>query len=676
MIRVLAVVMARMGSTRLPNKVLKKIREKTIIQILLSRLSLAKNIDKVILATSDNKEDDILAQHGSELGYDVFRGSEEDVLARYYHACEIYNPKSIMRITGDCPLIDYQVVDKLIENFWKYKVDYASNINPPTYADGLDAEIFTYETLKTTYVEAKSKEEREHVTPYMRSNIKFSKYNLENEIDFSNERWTLDEYQDYIVIKNIINEFYPSFDFTFKNILELKEKKSELFKYNLKITRNEGSLINRGQKLYKRAKQIIPGGTMLLSKRPEMFLPLQWPAYFTKAKGCKIWDLEGIEYTDMSIMGIGTNILGYAHPEIDEHVKSVIDKGNMSTLNCPEEVELAEQLISLHPWADKVRFARTGGEANAISIRIARAYSSNDKVAICGYHGWHDWYLSANINDNSNLNSHLLNGLSPKGVPECLGNTVFPFEYNKFDELEKLVNKENIGIIKMEVSRTFKPKEGYLESIRELANKKGIVLIFDECTSGFRETHGGLHKKFNVEPDIMMLGKALGNGYAITAVLGRESIMNRAEETFISSTFWTERIGPCASLKTLGIMFREKSWVKITKMGNYISKEWEKLANKHNLKIITYGLPALINFKINSTNWLKYKTLVTQEMLKKGYLAANSVYVCTEHTKEVIDEYIDCLDSTFALIAECENGRDINKLLSGPVCHDGFRRLN
>ena len=246
-----------------------------------------------------------------------------------------------------------------------------------------------------------------------------------------------------------------------------------------------------GQNLYNTAKKLIPGGTMLLSKRPEMFLPDKWPAYFSKAKGCQVWDLDNNKYIDMSIMGIGTNTLGYGHPEVDEAVRAIIDKGNMSTLNPPEEVYLAEKLIGLHPWSDMVRFARTGGEANSIAIRIARAACGKEKVAVCGYHGWHDWYLSANLGDESSLDSHLLPGLDPKGVPQSLKGTNIPFRYNDYDELKRIVEENEIGIIKMEVSRSTEPEEGYLESVRELATKNNIILIFDECTSGFRETFGG-----------------------------------------------------------------------------------------------------------------------------------------------------------------------------------------
>ena len=311
---------------------------------------------------------------------------------------------------------------------------------------------------------------------------------------------------------------------------------------------------NTGQKLWQRAKQVIPGGNMLLSKRAEMFLPDLWPAYFSRAKGCQVWDLDNNQYTDMSIMGIGTNLLGYGHPVVDAAVSATISDGNMSTFNCPEEVYLAERLIEIHPWADMVRFARTGGEANALAIRIARAASGKDKVAFCGYHGWHDWYLAANLRGDKNLAGHLLPGLEPNGVPGNLQDTVYPFSYNNFGELKSLVENQDIGVIKMEVSRNEPPANDFLENVRQLANEKNIVLIFDECTSGFRQTFGGLHKLYGVEPDMAVFGKALGNGYAITATIGRREVMEAAQSSFISSTFWGERIGPSAALATLDVM--------------------------------------------------------------------------------------------------------------------------
>jgi glutamate-1-semialdehyde 2,1-aminomutase len=433
---------------------------------------------------------------------------------------------------------------------------------------------------------------------------------------------------------------------------------------------------NSGQKLWKRARRVIPGGNMLLSKRAEMFLPEQWPAYFSKARGCRVWDLDGREYIDMSIMGIGTNTLGYGDPEVDDAVRSVIDNGNMSTFNCPEEVYLAERLIELHPWAGMVRLARTGGEANAIAVRIARAVTGKHKIAVCGYHGWHDWYLAANLGDDRNLAGHLLPGLEPNGVPQTLSGTIYPFKYNDFAELEGLVNAHDIGVIKMEVSRNEGPADGFLHKIRELASARGIVLIFDECTSGFRQNFGGLHKLYGVDPDIALFGKALGNGYAITAVIGRREVMDAAQTTFISSTFWTERIGPTAALKTLEVMERVESWAQITQTGRDVTAKWHALADKYGLKIATSGLPALTTFAFKSPNALAYKTLITQEMLPRGYLAGTGVYVCTEHTRDVVEGFFEALDPVFKLIAECEAGRDVSTLLKGPICHAGFKRLN
>jgi len=435
---------------------------------------------------------------------------------------------------------------------------------------------------------------------------------------------------------------------------------------------------NKGQYLYKKAKKIIPGGTHLLSKRPELFLPNLWPSYYSKAKDCNIWDLDGEKYTDMSHMGVGTNSLGYSNSKIDDEVHSAIKKGNMSTLNCPEEVALAEKLIELHDWADMVRFARTGGEANSISIRIARAATGRDKIAICGYHGWHDWYLSANLSDGENLGDHLIPGLNPLGVPKGLKNTVFPFQYNNIDELKTIIRENpDLAAVKMEVVRSVEPKKGYLEEVRKLCTKNNIVLIFDECTSGFRETFGGVHKKYKVFPDLCMFGKALGNGYAITAVIGKKEIMESAQKTFISSTFWTERIGPTAGLATLKEMETIKSWDIITNYGKIIKNNWRKLASNHDLNIEINGMDALAGFVIKSDDWLKYKTYITQSMLEKGFLAANVIYSSTKHSENIIEKYSENLSEVFEQINKFERGIDsVDKHLISDVCHSGFKRLN
>ena len=674
--KILCIVQARMGSSRLPGKVMKKINDIPMIELLLKRLEFTSNIDQIVVATTENKEDKVLYDYLISNNYLCETGNENNVLERYVKVSKKYNADIVVRITGDCPIIDPCIVDDVIEIFKEKNIDYYSNVFPPTFPDGLDVEVFSSSVLYDVYKRTNDKFDKEHVTPFIKNSKLYSIENYENTTDLSHVRWTVDESDDFDIINNIYKHFSPRIDFTWKEVLNLYNEKPDMFKGNDHIGRNEGNFMGKGQKLWKRAKKVIPGGNMLLSKRAEMFLPEQWPAYFSKSKGCQVWDLDNNKYLDMSVMGIGTNILGYGNEEVDDAVRRTIEKGNMSTLNCHEEVLLAEKLIEINPWSDMVRFARSGGEANAIAVRIARAASGKDNVAICGYHGWHDWYLASNLDSKDGLKDHLLPGLDSNGVPKGLEGTVHPFHYNNYDELEKIVAKNDIGVIKMEVSRNEGPKNKFLEKVRELATKKGIVLIFDECTSGFRECFGGIHSKFNVVPDLAMYGKAMGNGYAITAVVGKRDVMEYAQTTFISSTFWTERIGPTAALKTLEIMQKTESWKYISEKGLLIKKKWQEIADKHNLEINISGISPLPIFNFKYDRKLEYKTYITQEMLKKGFLAANSVYLCTAHDDAIIDEYIHELDGIFLKIKECEEGIDIFELLDGPVCHDGFSRLN
>ena len=674
-----AIIQARLGSKRFPGKVLKKLSNKSLIEILFTRLKESQHLSNIVFAIPDNDENIYLEKEIESIHASYFSGDEDDVLKRYYMTAKKYNAEHIVRITADCPLIDPMMLDEMLLIYSENNFDYMSNTNPPSYPDGFDIEIFSYEALDDAYKNAIDDYDREHVTPYIHRNSDNIIYNYQSDIDFSGLRLTVDDPEDLELLEAIAKQTPDIIDVSYEEILSIFKNKPELKKVNNNSIRNEGATMGTGQKLYRRAKKIIPGGTMLLSKRPENFLPELWPSYFSKAKGCSIWDLDANKYTDMSIMGIGTNILGYANDKIDSQVIDAIKNSVASTLNCPEEVELAERLIDINPWSDMVRLARTGGEINAVSIRIARAATGRDKVALCGYHGWHDWYLSTNLNSKEALSDLLLPGLEPKGVPKALEGTTIPFVYNDIQSLKKIFdeNKGQIAAIKMEVSRNDPPKDNFLKNVRDLATKNDCVLIFDECTSGFRETFGGLHQKYDVEPDLALYSKALGNGYAISALVGRASIMESAQSTFISSTFWTERVGPTAALATLREMENIQSWKIITEMGYYIRERWQELADSTNLDIKIWGLPALSGFSFNSKNDNLYKTLITQEMIDKNILAANSIYVSTAHTKKIIDHYLDQLSLVFEKIALIESDKiNINDCLNSKEAFTGFKRLN
>lgn len=431
----------------------------------------------------------------------------------------------------------------------------------------------------------------------------------------------------------------------------------------------------KGIKLWNKAKKIIPGGSQLLSKRSEIFLPDQWPSYFKKAKGVEVWDLDGNKYLDL-MSSVGASILGYADADVNKAVKKTIDNGSISSLNCPEEVELAELLCKLHPWAKMVRFGRCGGEAMAIAVRIARAYSGKGKIAFCGYHGWHDWYLASNLSDDKNLDGHLIPGLEPNGVPRGLAGTAIPFNYNKIEELEEIVAKNNdIGVIAMEPIRDHEPENNFLQKVRKIADRIGAVLVFDEVTIGWRLVNGGAHLKYGVNPDIAVFAKGMGNGYPMSAIIGTEKVMQAAQTSFISSTYWTEKIGPVAALATIKKLIEKKVIKHLDKMGALLIKELRKTAKDNDIKLNVSGLPPLFYFSFDYKDAQAIRTLFTQEMLKRGVLAGGYVNMTYATEEKHIKQYIKAVNKVFAILRKAIEEKKIDKLLEGPVAHSGFKRL-
>lgn len=435
--------------------------------------------------------------------------------------------------------------------------------------------------------------------------------------------------------------------------------------------------MDKTQQTAQRARARIPGGTQLLSKRPEMFAPGQWPGYYARAKGAEVWDLDGRRYLDMSLNGIAANVLGFADPDVDAAVRAAIEAGQTSTLNCPEEVELAELLCELHPWADMVRYTRAGGEAMALAVRLARAHTGRDRVAFCGYHGWHDWYLAANLARGSNLDGHLLPGLEPAGVPRALAGTAVPFQFNRPEELDAIAAEDPRGIaaIVLEPARSHEPAPGFLRHVRKVADELGAVLIYDEVSAGFRMTNGGIHLRYGVPPDVAVLAKAMSNGYPMAAVLGREPVMQAAQRSFISSTSWTDRIGPAASLATIR-KFRERDVARhLVTCGQAVQRGWTEAAKSAGLPVAVGGIPPLSHFGFEGPQALAMMTLFTQGMLARGYLASGGYNATLAHGPEHIEGYLAAARGVFAEVADAARKGDVEARLKGPVKHGGFRRL-
>ena len=674
------IIQARNGSSRLPNKIMKPLSDKIVIEHIIERLGRCKNVNNIIIATTTNNEDDEIAEFCSRNNILFYRGSEDNVLERYYQTALISNSDVILRITGDCPLIDPIIVDKMILNFLEMQIDYYQmdyyNGNQ-AFPDGFDCEVFTFKALKDAFLNATLLEEKEHVCPYIRKNYTIHKYDVKldkeyKNLDLNTIHLSLDTDDDYEVLKNIFNNVYSkNNEFTIYDVLEYLNNNPNILKNYKEVDVFNG----KGQELYKEAKKIIPGGTQLLSKRPEMFLPNHWPVYYQKASGIEIVTLDGVKMKDFSYMGVGACILGYKDIDVNKEIHKAVDRGNMSTLNCSSEVELTNLLIDLHPWAEMGRYTRASGEACSMAVRIGRAASKKDKIAFCGYHGWHDWYLGSNWNNGDDLKEHLLSGLSAVGVPKGLKDTAFPFNYNKIEELIEIIKNHDIGSIIMETQRSEPPKDNFLNKVRELCDKHNIILIFDEVSASFRINTGGLHLVHGVNPDMAIFGKSLGNGYPIAGVIGKRKYMEAAQQTFISSTFYTEDIGFTAAIATIKKHKRCDVGNHINVLGTYFQNELKKIGTRTGVKITVSGLAAFSAWSFDYSNGNAIKTLYIQKMLKRHILAKNAFYLSYAHKKEDVDFYLGHIEEVFLELYELIEKNEVENSLLGPEAHTGFKRL-
>jgi len=688
--KMIAIIQARMSSSRLPGKVLMPLAGKPVLEHVASRIQACKTISEVVVATSTDQTDDVIQSWCESKAVSCYRGSLKDVLDRYYQTAKYYQADAVVRITADCPVIDPTIVDDVVNGYLAGGYEFYGLAGE--FPNGLDCTIFAFTALERAWREAMLPSEREHVGPYIEKHPElFKSGGLYKFAGLFHHRWTLDEPRDYEFLQAIFARLYrEETPFLATEVLALLEKEPDLININSQIVRDEGflkSLVedikannslealkqSKGVALYQRAKSLIPGGTQLLSKRPEMFAPEVWPSYYSKAKGCRVWDLDGREFIDMSIMAVGACILGYADDEVDDAVINALRKGVNSSLNCPEEVELAEALIELHPWFGMVRYARSGGEAMGLAVRIARAHTRRDIVLFSGYHGWMDWYLAANLADSAGLDGQLMPGLEPNGVPRSLIGTAIPFDANSIDSLrEKIKGKEKqIAAIVIEPARGENAPPGYLQALRELAAEIGAVLLFDEITTGFRMCAGGIHRNYGIYPDMAVFAKSMANGYAMSVVMGTEKVMQAAQTTFISSTNWTERLGPAAALATLRKYQRVGAEKHLIETGNRVKQIWQTVSEAEGLEINVTGLPTLAAFAFNNPNATALDTRYTIEMLQRGFLGFRQFKPSLAHQASDIDKYQIAVKEVFGLLAKDPTA----SLLDTPIHHSGFQRL-
>ena len=679
--RVVAIIQARMSSRRLPGKVLRDLAGKPVLEHVVGRLAACRLVDDIVVATSADSSDDPVYRYCTGASVDCFRGSLEDVLNRFVRAGREFRADWVVRMLADCPLVDPVVVDACVAG--AVAGDYDCYGLDGDFPDGLDCTVYKLSALEKAAAEARLPSEREHVGPYIIGHPEiFRVGRLELFSGLGHHRWTLDEQADFDFLEALLPRLPAGFGVT--DVLDVLRRNPGLAEMNAGIERNEGYRrsveeesaappAGSGQALYQRALQLVPGGTQLLSKRPELFAPGEWPAYYSRGKGCRVWDLDGRELIDMSTMSVGAAVLGYADDDVDRAVHDAVSRGVATSLNCPEEIELAEALLERHPWFDRVRYARSGGEAMAMAVRIARASTGRDAVLFSGYHGWSDWYLAANLGDAAALDGQLMPGLDPAGVPRGLLGTAIPFSVGDAESLDRALDKAggSIAALVVEPARAHDAPAEHLAMLRSFADAHNAVLVFDEITSGFRMCSGGIHRRYDVRPDIAVFAKSMANGYAMAVVVGVEAVMEAAQGTFISSTNWTERIGPVAALATLRKYESAGAAEHIIRMGERCKEIWRASAASAGLEITVSGLPSLASFAFVSKHPAAMATRFVSEMLDRGFLAFRQFKPSLAHTDDDLNRYAVATAEVFQVIARLEPP----ELLRGPVAHAGFHRL-
>ena len=682
--KIVAIIQARLSSTRLPGKVLMEIKGRPMLWHVIRRVSAVKRIDAIMIATSLKDKDDKLEKFSRENKVKIFRGSEDDCLDRYYKAAKACYADVVVRITADCPLICPEVIDRVISEYLKGNYDYASNTLLYTYPDGCDVEVFSFNALKKAYEKAKDPVAREHVTPYFINSGLFRIKNVENDspVEVSKYKWSVDRIEDLRFVRKVYDYLYKNSDiFTMQNIIGFVRMHPEISKINSEAVVNEGYYksilgspkisarklkIRNSAILKKKTQSLIPDCSQTFSKGPTQFVQGVAPIFIDQGRGSRVWDVDGNEFIDYA-MSLGPVILGHNYPRVTEAVKKVLEKGTTFTLPHALEFELAKLLCEIIPCAQMVRFGKNGSDATSGAVRLARAYTSRDKIACCGYHGWQDWYIAT-----TTMN---------KGIPKEVKKLTLTFEYNKIETLEKIFhgNKGQVACVIMEPVGVEEPKGDFLRKVKDITHKNGAILIFDEVVTGFRISLGGAQEYFKINPDLACFGKAMANGFPISAIVGKRDLMKLFKEVFYSFTFGGEIVSISAAIATIKEIREKKVIPYIWEQGRKIKDGYNVLARGYGLEKYTQCIGlyprTVVTFKnLKNEDDLPLKSLFQQECIKRGILFTGSHNISFSHSNKDVDYTLRVYNSVLKIIKDAVSGNKIQELLKGSPVKPVFRR--
>lgn len=679
---VIAIIQARMGSARLPNKVLLPIAEKPMLWHVANRAGKASSVTQVVIATSVHENNNSIEEFCREHQIACYRGSEDDVLDRFYQAAKQYQAEIIIRITADCPLIDPAIIDQAVHGLLDSHADYATNISTYTYPEGFDIEVCSMAALETSWKEANSPREREHVTPYIRFHDKFSKININrfapNPIQNS---LSVDQEDDYTLVKTLFERLHANNpDFGVEEVIELMTKEPSLQEINANNVINEGAYLSytkepvvelkhytfhKSKELLKKAEVLIPSRTQTFSKGYTQFVQSVSPNYVKRAKGANFWDVDGNEFLEYS-MSLGPILLGYSYPAVVEAVQETLQNGTIFSLPHELEIEVSQMIVDEIPSAEMVRFGKNGSDVTSAAIRVARAFTKREKVACCGYHGWQDWYIATTTRNG--------------GIPQSTCELTKTFSYNDIASLEAVLDQypDELAAVIMEPIGIVEPKDGFLEQVKELTHKHGALLIFDEVITGFRMSMGGAQSYFNVIPDLTCCGKAMGNGFPISAVAGRADIMQKFDEVFFSFTFGGETASLAAAKAVITVLRENPVHDHIWALGKRLRDAFNTLSKHYGLIDIVHnqGLPprATMVFKEKDPQVPVYKSLFQQECMKRGLYYTGAHFISYSHTYADIDFTLRVYRTVLEILAEAIASGKPESLLEDTPIQPVFRR--
>nr|MBI1232827.1 aminotransferase class III-fold pyridoxal phosphate-dependent enzyme [Cytophagales bacterium] len=680
--RIVAIVQARMGSSRLSGKTMMDLAGTPLLNRVLCQLKGSTLLNDIVVATSIAPEDEVIEAFARENGYKVIRGSLQDVLSRYVAAADEADATIVVRITADCPLHSPDTVDEVIEAFLTSRVDYACNTNPYTRPDGQDVEVFTRDLLNKAHEVAEQGPDREHVTPWMRRNTEILK------LDFMHKpphhatlRWSVDYPDDLEFVRKVWAHLDKSGSRPF-NFEEIMLAVTESGAIQGKATINEGfyrSIFNEANseaapaltltksfEWLKRSDEVIPGGAQTYSKSWRHHIRNVTPIFLEGGQGAIVTDVDGNQFVDL-IQGLLPNILGYGNQEVNQAVYERAELGHSFSLPHPLEVELAERLCRLIPCAEKVRFGKNGSDATAGAVRVARAFTGREHVAVCGYHGWQDWFIGTTSRS--------------LGVPKAVKELAHTFPYNDPLALDKLLSskKDQFAAVIMEPVNFHWPSPGYLEKVKEIAHRHGALLIFDEICSGFHFELGGAQKIFGVTPDLATFGKAMGNGWPISCIVGRRDIMQVFEEAFFSFTFAGDVAAMAASMKVLDILEDGAAYARMSAAGTKLFNGAKVMAEAAGLKdaFCLHGHPhwALFSFvDENGADDAVTRALWVQEVTRRGVLILTTFNICAALDEEATTKVLNAFAHAFKRVAAAK-AQSIRpeKWLDGPIPVPAFR---